>query len=297
MEAKDLDAKLKQTRQTLKSKEALIKDLRTKLDSGKSEAPSVQPAMLVNTPTVSTSEVPIGNTGSMLADIKQKLKQSELEKGRMKKSMKTLTERNEELQQEVTTIKEEYEKARKVADRVHGLSASLTKKEAALAAAHRELESLQKTYEEAVLNSKNVQRELERDIRQLQRKVQIVEQQKELLDKELDLMRINRLSASDTLSLLPKNSTMNVASSSSQRIVVQPSSVALAAATAEVNRAEAAAAKLSRSRTQQESTSATGARAGGESERELFFDNFVIPSTLDESAQDLNDIMTGMSQH
>jgi hypothetical protein len=128
----------------------------------------------------------------------------------------------------------------------------------------------------------------------LQRKVQIVEQQKELLDKELDLMRINRLSASDTLSLLPKNSTVKLASSLSHRDVVQPSGVALAAATAEVSRAEAAAAKLSRSRTQKESTSVIGGRAGvGESERELFFNNLVIPSTLDESAQDLNDIMIG----
>jgi predicted RNase H-like nuclease (RuvC/YqgF family) len=248
----------------------------------------------VDAQIVSTAEVPIGNAGLMLADIKQKLKQSELEKGRMKKSIKTLTERNDELQQELTSIKEECEKSRKIADRVHGLSASLTKKEAALSAAHKELESLQKTYEEAVLNSKNVQRELERDIRQLQRKVQIVEQQKELLDKELDLMRINRLSASDTLSLLPKNSAVKLASSLSHRDVVQPSGVALAAATAEVSRAEAAAAKLSRSRTQKESTSVIGGRAGvGESERELFFNNLVIPSTLDESAQDLNDIMIG----
>ena len=268
----------------MKSKESLVKDLRARLEEKVSEKPSAS-SVVHSAPA---AEILTGSTGLMLADIKQKLKQSELEKGRMKKSMQVLSDKNEELQKELTSTREEYEKSRKVADRVHGLSAALTKKDAALSAAQSELETLKKTYEESVINSKKVQRELERDIRQLQRKVQVVEQQKELLDKELDLMRINRLSASDTLSLLPKNTAVANLGATMQRSQ-QPASVALAAATAEVSRAEAAAAKLSRRRPQ------TDGSGGGK--RELYFDNLVIPAALDESVQDLNDVMAGKRAH
>ena len=69
---------------------------------------------LNNSKVINSSSVPSADvTGPILSDLKYRLKQSELEKNRIKKSLTNMTEKNETVQKQLELVKTDLEKAKK----------------------------------------------------------------------------------------------------------------------------------------------------------------------------------------
>ena len=67
--------------------------------------------------------------GPMISDLKYRLKQSELEKGRLKKSLKDMTDRNERLEKDYPKLKEQASKTSKVIEKNENYKMARLRKE------------------------------------------------------------------------------------------------------------------------------------------------------------------------
>ena len=97
-EARESEEKTRRLQQVLRSKDSMIRDLKAKLEDYDSA---------IDTGSAAGKKAAAEVTGPIISDLKYRLKQSELEKGRIKKTLKELADRSEQLEKEFPVIKEQ----------------------------------------------------------------------------------------------------------------------------------------------------------------------------------------------
>ena len=266
-EAKELDVKCKRLQQVVKTKDSMIKELKSKIES---DAESVAS----NKQLAQDSSV----KGPIIADLKYRLKQSELDKGRLKKSLKDVTDRCENLEKEYPKLKEQASKMVKVSEKNESYKMALLRKEKENRVLTEEINTIK---EQAVTDAsqlKKEKKELEKDIRHLQRNISLVQEQKDILEQELDVIRVNRVTAIDlSNSYAPVQRMEGVPDSSIPNKPMNYFERTLTASSPANNRTSSPPLSSS--------SSAAGLAP---------LPPGTLPSALDESVQDLNDVLIAL---
>ena len=274
---------MKRLKQAVTSKDTIIQDLKEKLEIKKSleEIEKNITSEENNSKVINSSTVPSADvTGPILSDLKYRLKQSELEKNRIKKSLTNMTEKNETVQKQLEIVKADLEKAKKNSEKVESLRSQLIKKDTNYKLLQNELENEKKVSIESENNFKKAKKELEKDIRQLQRTVQILEQQKDLLEKELEVIRINRISATETKYFQSQSRIIESKSQVPQNIKNS-------------NNLDSEKSNINTFNPDPNNEILIKNQPAQQQQQNKNINPIVLPASLDDSVQDLNDILSG----
>ena len=170
------------------SKDQLIRDLKSKLSTLEEKDALLERERSATT-TGQVLPGPSDVNTLTAAELRGRLKGSELDRARMKTRLQALKERVVELEVVQSTLGEENDRLRKTQDKSDALKATIARKDEIIRSIKTQLERVQQELDD--LHRKEVHQQAEHDkkLRHLQRQVEVAQRGQEEMEREMELMR------------------------------------------------------------------------------------------------------------
>jgi len=155
---------------SLQSKDAMIKDLRAKVEGLELQADrDIATAGMMSSSSSSSGGLQGGSTNDVAtmtaAELRTRLRASELERARNRTRLQALKDRIHELEGQHASILEENCKLLKANEKVEGLKASIVRKDAMVQTLKEQIDKLHGQIEELKLSEMNIQTECNKKIK------------------------------------------------------------------------------------------------------------------------------------